>query len=89
MELSALAIVLIGAAVSGLTQISKRFGWQPRVVVAVLCVVLSAGYVAFRDFAPSTVFQAVSVYIVGTWGVANIIYNIYKLWDAVIAPSER
>jgi len=64
--------ILIGAAISGFTQLAKKFNMSSKVALALLSVILGAVIVGFENFVPEEIQEKVLQFVlqVGAFAVA-------------------
>lgn len=72
---SALMPVLAGLLMSGVTEFSKKFNVSPYAFLSVAVLILSAGWVAVNEFAPTEIVEKGVTFFFATIGTAVTFYQ--------------
>lgn len=82
---SALGMVLVGAIVSLITQLAKKFGMKASLALTLVCIAAGILYSVVKTFVDPATLQEILLFVATAWGFANMLYNAVKIF----VPSEK
>ena len=75
-EIDLIALV-VGTILSFITQISKKFGIPPRLMVLFLCIAVAVGYSTFKDLVAPDTKEWAGLFVRDAMGTATLLYTIF------------
>ncbi len=82
---SEIALLLIGALVSFLVQLCKKYGANPLVALGVISVGMAFAWAALTHFYSPEIISDLTAFAVRVAGMSSLLYNILKSF----APSVK
>ena len=72
-----------GITMSLITEYSKKFGYDAKTVLIILCVIVGAAYQAYVMFVDAELQEMIAVFVTSAAGTASLFYGY------VIKPSKQ
>ena len=70
-------LIIVGAVVTGLTQLSKKLNINTNLALAIVSIICGAAYYFAKLYLPQAAWEQVVHSVTGVLGVAVVIYNTF------------